>query len=90
MWTISDYPPGPRVLKVEEGDHHLNVKHWASKVTIKKLKSQLTEWENSFVDHISDRAQYMGHMKNYYNVRKDNIPAKNRRSRNRHFSKENT
>lgn len=78
---ILDIPPGLRVttrvtLKVEEGDHHQNLKPCAPKNTIKKLKSQLREWEKIFVDHISDWALYPGHIKNYENLMKDKILTK--------------
>lgn len=61
---------------MEEGERHQNVKHWASKDAVKKLKSQLTEWKTIFADHLSNRAQYVGLRKNDYNVTKDKIPTK--------------
>ncbi|KAL0607410.1 Histone demethylase UTY [Plecturocebus cupreus] len=57
-FSSNQWPP---INFIQHIEHHRNIKLFVSKDTIKKMKSQITEWEKIYANHISKKDAPLPH-----------------------------
>ena len=70
----------------------INIKNfYSTKDTVKRMKTQVTEWKIIFVEHISDKKtciQIYKELLKFNNKKRDNPIKIRAREQNKHFTKE--